>query len=127
LGKSLLNVSSKTSKKGSLAFEVRNLIFIGLLSVLFIYRTYLMFTQVWAVNGGGEFTYTFFRNMDLLVLAICLAFHFWNANQLSKVIAKIIRPRMRIVYLLALFLYPAGIFYIQPKMNKIRTRKTKQD
>ena len=127
LGKSLLNVSSKTSKKTSLAFEVRNLIFIGILSVLLIYRLYMMFTQVWMVNGDGEYTYTFFRNMDLLVLGICLGFHLWNANQLSKVIAKIIRPRMRMVYLLALFFYPVGIFYIQPKMNKIRTRKAKQD
>lgn len=126
LGKSLMNISSKTSKKVSLNYEIRNIVSIIALGILFIYRFYKMFTEVWTVNGEGEYSYTFFRNMDLLVLLFAFILFLININQQAHLISRIIRPRMRLVYFMALLFYPFGIFYIQPKLNRVKTKKPKK-
>lgn len=123
LGNDIFDVAAKSSKATNQAYQLRNVIFTVVLVAWLIYRLYMLFAMTYVWNGHGDFAREFFNAIDMGFLAVCFLMYMLNANSISKDAARIIKPRMRLIYFLAMLVYPIGVFYLQPKFNKIKTRK----
>ena len=120
LGKSLINISSKSSKDKNSRFEVRNLLTIVATAITIIYFVYKLFFDTYTVNTEYNKLY---EKLFTVVLIACVITHSININHVSYLMARIIKPRLRLVYFIALFFWPLGVWYAQPKLSKIKTRK----
>ncbi len=124
LGRAIQDLTSKITKEQTFFYIVRNMILVGVLAVVNIWQAAYTIINPFVLRGEEVgFTSNFFYIALWGLTGLCFINFAINASGMADILARIIKPKMRNVYFFMLLFFPIGLWYIQPKLSRIKTKK----
>ena len=118
----IANQRNPNSQKGRV-FMLRNYLAFAGFMLLFVIGLYFLLFNPGMLTGGASLSETFLNNLFVVIFVVWFMNAYLNASFIAKYLAKVINPRRRLTYLFCAWIFPIGVWFLYPKMRRIKVKK----